>query len=323
MDYVPKNILVTGGCGFIASNLLNYLMRIYSDCYFVNLDKMDYCADEKNVNPSANYKLIEGNIENFDIVYYILKEYQIDTVIHMAAQTHVDNSFGNSIQFTKTNVMGTHIMLEACRRYGKIRKFIHFSTDEVMGELKRDDPSCEENHLLIPNNPYAASKAGAEFIVFSYYRSFKIPIIITRCNNVYGPRQYPEKVVPKFICHLLKKEKCPIQGKGDQLRTFIYVDDVCSAVDVIVKKGSIGEIYHIGTDDEYSVLDIGQILVKEIVDKNADFKDHSYFIEDRNFNDFRYSIDVTKLGKLGWKTKVDFAEGIKKTIIWYELFRKK
>jgi len=318
-SYEAKNILLTGGCGFIGSNVLSYLANKYKAINFVNLDKLDYCSSEANVNinDKVNYTFYKGNINNTTLVGEILTKHAIDTVIHFAAQTHVDNSFGNSVQFTEDNVMGTHNLLESCRAYGKIRRFIHISTDEVYGEVNDDHLGCdEEASLLNPTNPYAATKASAEFVVRSYNHSFNMPIIITRGNNVYGPHQYPEKVIPRFILQLLQNEKCTIQGEGVSKRNFIHVSDTATAIESILLHGSIGEIYNIGTSNEYTVKEIAGILINKI--KPGDkFEDWITFIKDRNFNDRRYNVRASKLEQLGWVEQVKFDEGINATIEWY------
>ena len=186
--------LITGGYGFIGSNVLCFLCEKYPDSVFYNIDKLDYCSSKKNVSDFKNYHFIKGDIKSSDLINYILHNYQIDIIIHFAAQSHVDNSFGNSINFSYDNIIGTHTLLECSRIYNKLTKFIHISTDEVYGEIEEDDISSE-NSILNPTNPYAATKAAAEFLVKSYYTSFKLPIIITRGNNVFGPKQYPEKII--------------------------------------------------------------------------------------------------------------------------------
>jgi dTDP-glucose 4,6-dehydratase len=310
-----KNLLVTGGCGFIGSNFINYMLDTYTDINIINIDRLDYCADMNNVYHRQRYKLVVTDLNNSVTLKIILESYNIDSIVHFAAQSHVDNSFGNSIQFTEDNVLGTHTLLECCRVYGKIKKFVHISTDEVYGEVDNDHQGCNEKSLLNPTNPYAATKAAAEFLVKSYYHSFKLPIVITRGNNVYGPRQFPEKLIPRFITKLLNNEKCPIHGQGKTRRNFIYVDDVSKAVDVILRKGEINEIYNIGSDDEYSVIEVLNKLLKEL---NIDNKDVSEFVEDRAFNDFRYCIDSSKLELLGWKKTISFEDGLKETIMWYK-----
>ena len=201
--FKPINILLTGGCGFIGSNFINYYKNEYPNIKIINYDKLDYCSNKENINHD---NLIIDNINNKEKVLSILNEYNIDTIIHFASQTHVDNSFGNSLTFTIDNILGTHTLLECCRIYGKIKKFIHISTDEVYGEVDDAHPGCHEKSILNPTNPYATTKTGAEIIVNSYYYSFKLPVIITRNNNVYDKRQYPEKLIPKFILQLLNNE---------------------------------------------------------------------------------------------------------------------
>ena len=295
-----KNVLFTGACGFIGSNVLNYFLENYSNVNFYNIDKLDYCASPSNVKATDKYTFIHGNICDVSLVRFILKTYQIDNIFHFAAQTHVDNSFGNSLQFTEDNIKGTHTLLECCREYGKLEKFIHMSTDEVYGEVDIQHPGCcEEKSLLNPTNPYAATKAAAEFLCRSYYHSFKLPIIIVRCNNVYGPNQYPEKLIPKFIKHLQNNEKLPIHGKGETRRNFIHVYDVATAFETIYEKGVINEIYNIGTENEYTVLEIAQMLVKKYK-PNDELNDWVVFVPDRKFNDFRYSINSNKLRELNW-----------------------
>jgi len=248
---------------------------------------------------------------------HILSIYQIDTIIHFAAQSHVQDSFTDSFKYTNDNILGTHTLLEASRLYGKITKFIHISTDEVYGEslFSEDEEKKNEQSILCPTNPYAATKAAAELIAGSYRISFNLPIIITRGNNVYGKNQYPEKLVPRFIELLKEDKKVTIQGDGSNVRAFLHAIDVASALDHILEKGKIGEIYNIGSDDdkEYTVLEIAQILIKLI--KNTDnYNEWIEYIDDRPFNDKRYYISNEKVKKLGWEIKKDFIEGIKELI---------
>jgi dTDP-glucose 4,6-dehydratase len=296
------NILVTGGCGFIGSNFINYILKKDVTVNIFNIDCLNYCANESNVISSPRYKFIKGNITSKDLVLHILNEYAIDAIIHFAAQSHVDNSFDNSLQYTTDNVMGTHVLLQASKEYGKIKKFLHFSTDEVYGEVDLEHPGCHEKSLLNLTNPYAATKAAAEFLVRSYYHSFKLPIVIVRCNNVYGPNQYPEKLIPKFIKLLKEGKKLTVHGKGDTRRNFIWAEDVASATELIFNKGELNETYNIGTTQEYSVIDVATILVEGMTnDKIID--NHVVFVEDRPFNDYRYSVDTTLLKSLGWEEK--------------------
>jgi UDP-glucose 4,6-dehydratase len=294
------NILVTGGCGFIGSNFINYILNKDSSLKIFNIDCLNYCANESNIHANPNYKFIMGNITSKDLVLYILNEYSIDAIIHFAAQSHVDNSFDNSLQYTTDNVMGTHVLLQASKEYGKIKKFLHFSTDEVYGEVDLEHPGCHEKSLLNPTNPYAATKAAAEFLVRSYYHSFKLPVVIIRCNNVYGLNQYPEKLIPKFIKLLKEGKKLTIHGKGDTRRNFIWAEDVAIATELIFNKGVLNEVYNIGTTQEFSVMDVAKLLINKLTDDKI-LENHIEFVEDRPFNDFRYSVDTTLLKSLGWE----------------------
>jgi dTDP-glucose 4,6-dehydratase/UDP-glucose 4,6-dehydratase len=314
-------LLVTGGCGFIGSNFVNYYYKQNPEATIVNLDAMYYCASELNIDEevrkSSRYHLVKGNLCSYDLISNILNIYQIDTVIHFAAQSHVQNSFEDALQYTHDNVQGTHTLLEACRRYKKITRFIHISTDEVYGEsmLNENEEKKNENSILCPTNPYAATKAAAELIAKSYYHSFKMPIIITRGNNVYGPNQYPEKLIPRFIQQLQQDKKVTIQGDGSNVRAFLHVNDVCSALKLVLEKGEIGEIYNIGSDDhhEYTVLDIAKILIEKIK-KTMDYDGWITYIEDRPFNDKRYYISNEKVKQLGWTIDTDFNNGINELI---------
>jgi len=316
-----KNLLVTGGCGFIGSNFINYYFYKHLDVKIINLDAMYYCANELNITEeirnSDRYHLIKGNLCSIDLLNHILNNYNIDTVIHFAAQSHVQNSFEDSLKYTYDNILGTHTLLESCRKYGAIKKFIHISTDEVYGEslLSEEEEKKNEQSILCPTNPYAATKAGAELIANSYRFSFKMPIIITRGNNVYGPCQYPEKLIPRFIELLKEDKKVTIQGDGSNVRAFLHALDVAKALELILEKGKIGEIYNIGSDEdkEYTVLEIAKILVK-MIKNSEDYDSYIEYIEDRPFNDKRYYISNEKVKKLGWSITKDFMEGLQELI---------
>ena len=316
-----KNLLVTGGCGFIGSNFINYFFENNQDIHIFNIDAMYYCADENNIEKhiqeSNRYTLIKGNICSFDLINHILHTYQIDSVIHFAAQSHVQDSFNDSFKYTQDNILGTHTLLEACRKYGKIIRFVHISTDEVYGEslLCENEEKKNEKSILSPTNPYAATKAGAELIASSYSHSFKMPIIITRGNNVYGPNQYPEKLIPRFIEQLKENKKLTVQGDGSNVRAFLHSYDVACAMECVLKNGKIGEIYNIGSDEdkEYTVLEIAQILVK-LIKNDDDYEKYIEYVEDRPFNDKRYYISNEKVKELGWSIKKDFMEGLKELI---------
>lgn len=307
------SILVTGGCGFIGSNFLNYALQKYPNTRFVNLDKLDYCSDVDNVNTSSNYTFVKGDITDGYLVLKLLNQYEIRKVIHFAAYSHVDNSFDNSLEFTRNNVLGTHQLLESCRIWGKIERFIHISTDEVYGDVEAGEYKCE-GALLLPTNPYAATKAAAEMLVNSYKKSYNLPVIITRSNNIYGPNQYPEKVIPKFILQNIKNIPYTIQN-GDAKRSFLYVGDVVKAFDLILNNGVIGEIYNIGSHQEISIRDLCTYI-----NNCTGYKNIYQQIPDRPFNDTRYGIDNTKIIQLGWTPTTYFIDGLLHT---YDSIRKK
>lgn len=320
-NITETKLLVTGGCGFIGSNFINLIMDQYDNINVINVDAMYYCANEENIlekwRNSKRYTLIKGNLCSMELVNHALETHQPTHIIHFAAQSHVQNSFSDALQYTHDNIVGTHTLLEGTRLYGKIQKFIHVSTDEVYGEsmLSSDETHKTEQSILCPTNPYAASKAGAELIAQSYNHSFQMPIIITRGNNVYGPNQYPEKVIPRFIQQLQKGEKVTIQGDGSCVRAFLHAYDTATAFQCILEKGVIGEIYNIGCDEgmEYSILEVAKLLLRKL-HNTEDYDKWISYIEDRPFNDKRYYISNQKLKDLGWKISVSFDEGINKCL---------
>ncbi|KAK4486804.1 hypothetical protein RD792_006605, partial [Penstemon davidsonii] len=316
--FEPKNILITGAAGFIASHVANRLIRNYPEYKIVVLDKLDYCSNLKNLLPSKsspNFKFVKGDIASADLVNYLLITENIDTIMHFAAQTHVDNSFGNSFEFTKNNIYGTHVLLEACKVTGQIRRFIHVSTDEVYGET--DEDAVVGNHeasQLLPTNPYSATKAGAEMLVMAYGRSYGLPVITTRGNNVYGPNQFPEKLIPKFILLAMRGQTLPIHGDGSNVRSYLYCEDVAEAFEVVLHKGEVGHVYNIGTKKERRVIDVAQDICKLF---NMDPDKSIKFVDNRPFNDQRYFLDDQKLVNLGWSERTTWEEGLKKTMEWY------
>ncbi|KAJ3204165.1 hypothetical protein HDU82_006040 [Entophlyctis luteolus] len=328
-------ILLTGGAGFIGSHMVHHLVHTYPGCRVYSMDKLEYCSSMSNldaVKDCDNHKFIKGDITSADFVNYIISEHGIDTIMHFAAQSHVDNSFGDSFEFSKSNILGTHVLLEASRTHG-IKRFIHVSTDEVYGEVAKGEPNCIEDRVLAPTNPYAATKAAAESLVMAYHKSFKIPVVITRSNNIYGPNQYPEKVIPKFICSLLNGRKC-------NSRHYLHVSDLTKAMAIVLEKGEIGQTYNIGTDLEVSNLQLARFLLLKLGlverrpgshgklldslgnlagtgEKLHGEEEFFAFVEDRPFNDRRYAIDSQKMHGLGWQPEVGFEEGIAQTIEWY------
>jgi len=309
--------------GFIASHVAILLCEKYPEYNVVVYDRLDYCACLENldgVKDLPNFKFIKGDIGSLDLVSYVLKEERIDTILHFAAQTHVDNSFGNSIAFTESNILGTHVLLECAKVCETIKRFVHVSTDEVYGEGEdfETDPMSEE-HILEPTNPYAATKAGAEFLVKSYFRSFKLPCLITRGNNVYGPHQFPEKLIPKFINQLQKGLPLTIHGDGSNTRNFLFVRDVATAFDTILHKGEPGHVYNIGGKNEIANIDVAKTLLK-VFGRDKEEDKWITYVPDRKFNDLRYTITSKKLHDLGWKEEMSWDEGLAETVEWYNKY---
>jgi len=296
------------------------LVKKYPQFKIVNFDRLDYCsclANLDEIKDYPNYKFVKGDITSADLVNHIIKSEAIDTIVHFAAQTHVDNSFGNSFEFTRANVFGTHVLLESAKLFkDQVRRFVHVSTDEVYGESTATGDRFDAASPLNPTNPYAATKVAAEFLVRSYRHSFGLPTIITRGNNVYGPKQYPEKLIPKFISLLNGKQPCPLHGTGTNRRSFLYVDDVARAFEAIIFKGILGEIYNIGSRFEISNKETCLRLLQLFGLEKEEAKYVTY-VKDRAFNDFRYHIDPSSLEALGWSQQVNFELGLELTKDWY------
>jgi dTDP-glucose 4,6-dehydratase len=273
----------------------------YPHYKFINLDYIDYCSNELNVKPGTA-TLVKGDIRDEDLLTYLIKQYDFETVFHFAAKSHVDNSFEDPKDFTLNNAYGTHTLLETFRKNKPDIEFIHFSTDEVYGESTTDTPFSEDTGVLKPTNPYAASKAAAEMIVHSYIDSYKMNIKTIRSNNVYGPNQFPEKLIPKFKKLLRENKKCTIHGtkSAHVKRSFMHVDDVVNAVDIVWKHGKSGEIYNIASDDELSVMEVTKLIIKSIK-KTENYNEWIEYVDDRPFNDSRYYISSEKLKLIGWK----------------------
>lgn len=307
-------VLVTGGLGFIGSNFIDHVLENHNETTAIlNIDRCDYCARIHNVSQSSDsrYSYVQTDITNMSHMKRLFREFAPDVVVHFAAQSHVDTSFENAEQYIKDNIIGTYTVLE-CVKESKCR-LVHISTDEVYGEVGLDETSNSETSVLNPTNPYSATKAGAELLVKAYGHSFGIPYVITRGNNVFGPKQYPEKVIPAFIDAMMKGNPCRIHGEGRSRRNFIYVDDVSRAVMTVLQHGKNGTVYNIGTRNEYSVLEIFDIL-RDLVNPKAT-KIH---VNDRPHNDKRYAVDSSALQELGWSEQVSFREAIQKTVDWYK-----
>lgn len=315
-----RSILVTGGSGFIASHFINKYFSQYPDDIIVNIDALYYCARVENVDQvvrdSDRYYFYHANIADSEKIASILARHRISHVFHFAAQSHVQNSFSDSLQFTRDNIVGTHVLLEEIRKFiqagNVVQKVIHVSTDEVYGD---SDVLKHEESAFCPTNPYAASKASSELISKSYFYSFKLPIIITRGNNVFGPNQFPEKLIPRFIKQLRNGEPVTVQGDGSNIRDFLYIDDVVDAFLAIHERGEIGEIYNIGCDENMgkTVLEVAHTLI-ELVHSSKDYEKHITYIEDRPYNDFRYTISNDKLKALGWQIQISFLDGLHKLL---------
>jgi dTDP-glucose 4,6-dehydratase len=316
---IGNRVLVTGGCGFIGAFFVRHMLRHCPATELVlSYDKITSCSkpDPFAATPedarvgSDRHVLVRGDVCDSAKVLQTLQDYAIDTVVHFAAETHVDRSFSSSLEFTKTNVLGTHVLLQCALEYGKIAKFVHISTDEVYGETPDDAEPFAESAPLNPTNPYAATKVAAEALVRSYVSSFALPCVIVRSNNIYGPEQYVDKVIPKFICRLMRGLPLQIHGDGSARRSFLYVDDAVTAITLILDKGVPGQIYNIGTDEEIQILDLAQWLGDR-------YSGTLEFVRDRAFNDRRYFVNSDRLRALGWRPTVGFQEGLVVTYAWY------
>jgi len=309
-----KKLLITGGAGFIGSNFIHYIIKKYPEYKIINLDKLTYAGNLENlkdIENKKNYKFIRGDICNRKVIDDIFKYNKIDAVINFAAESHVDRSIQDPGVFIQTDVYGVYVLLEAARKYST-PLFLQISTDEVYGSIKNG--SFKESNPLKPNSPYSASKAGAEMIVRSFYKTYGTPILITRTSNNFGPYQYPEKIIPLFVTNLIDGIKVPLYGDGMNIRDWIYVEDNCIALDIVMHKGKIGEIYNIGGGNEKPNIWITKKLLKLLDKPNSMIKP----VKDRLGHDRRYSIDCSKIEKeFGWKEKNNFDKALKKTVSWY------
>lgn len=307
-----KKIVITGGAGFIGSHIVDEFMELYPEAKMVVLDKMTYAADIRNIKhhiEKKNFQLIVGDICNLETCERALEG--ADLLIHAAAESHVDNSFGNSLEFSQTNVVGTHCLMEACRRL-KTPRIIHVSTDEVYGEVM--EGSANEYTNLKPTNPYSASKAAAEMIINGFIQSFKLPVVMIRANNMFGTRQYPEKIIPKFMLMLMQDKTLTIHGDGENRRHFLAVRDFTNALKILNEKGVIGECYNIGTTQEFKNIEIAETIC-DLFDLDKD--KYITYVEDRPFNDGRYAVNWDKITKLGWEPKIDLKQTMSEIAQWY------
>ncbi|MGN1327430.1 MAG: dTDP-glucose 4,6-dehydratase [Clostridia bacterium] len=312
-----KNILVTGAAGFIGSNFVEYFKNKYPEYNIVVLDKLTYAGNIHNLDKVINkITFVQGDICDFNLVTKIFKDYEINGVIHFAAESHVDNSIKTPFIFTQTNVIGTHTLLEVAKQIwgeGSKNKFVHISTDEVYGTLGEEGYFTEKSPIQ-PNSPYSASKASSDLIARAYFETFKMNVNITNCSNNYGPYQHNEKLIPHMIKLAINNEKLPVYGTGKNIRDWLYVEDHCKAIDLVFHNGIPGERYNIGGHNEKRNIEIVKLILKHL-GKSEDLIE---FVEDRKGHDYRYAIDPTKIKEqLGWEPETKFEDGIVKTIDWY------
>ena len=312
-----KNILVTGAAGFIGANFAEYFANKHPDYNVIILDKLTYAGNLDNLNKIQNkITFVQGDICDFSFVTELFEKYDINGVIHFAAESHVDNSIKNPFVFTQTNVIGTHTLLEVAKRKwgeGSKNKFVHISTDEVYGSLGEEGYFTEKSPIQ-PSSPYSASKASSDLIALAYKETYKMNINVTNCSNNYGPYQHNEKLIPHMIKLALNDEKLPVYGEGLNIRDWLYVEDHCEAIDLVFHNGKSGERYNIGGHNERRNIDIVKLILQRL-GKSEDLIEH---VEDRKGHDYRYAIDPTKISnELGWTAKTKFEDGIVKTIDWY------
>ena len=309
--------LVTGGAGFIGGNFLHIMVNRYPDDEYVCLDALTYAGNLETLEPimnKPNFKFVHENICNRDAIFDLFAKEHFDYVINFAAESHVDRSIENPEIFLKTNILGTQVLMDACRKYG-IKRYHQVSTDEVYGDLPLDRPDLffTENTPIHTSSPYSASKAGADLLVLSYFRTFKLPVTISRCSNNYGPYHFPEKLIPLMIQKALRNEPLPVYGNGANVRDWLYVGDHCNAIDLIVRNGKDGEVYNIGGHNERSNLEVVKTILKAL----GKSEDLITYVKDRPGHDLRYAMDPTKIeAELGWKPEHNFSTGIQETIKW-------
>ncbi len=311
-------IIVTGGAGFIGSNFIYYMQKTHTDYRIICLDALTYAGNLRTLEKARenkSFRFVKGNITDREAVYKLFEEEKPDMVVNFAAESHVDRSIENPEIFLNTNILGTQVLMDACRKYG-IKRYHQVSTDEVYGDLPLDRPDLffTEETPVHTSSPYSASKAAADLLVQAYYRTYNLPVTISRCSNNYGPYHFPEKLIPLMIINALAEKKLPVYGKGLNIRDWLYVEDHCRAIDLILHKGREGEVYNIGGHNEKANIDVVRIILKEL----GKGEELISYVADRKGHDMRYAIDPAKIHtELGWLPETSFAAGIKKTIRWY------
>ncbi|MED0971425.1 dTDP-glucose 4,6-dehydratase [Bacillus paramycoides] len=310
------NILVTGGMGFIGSNFIHYMLKKYETYKIINYDALTYSGNLNNVKSiqdNPNYSFVKGEIQNGEMLEHVIHECDAQVIVNFAAESHVDRSIENPIPFYDTNVIGTVTLLELVKKYPHI-KLVQVSTDEVYGSLGKTGKFTEETPLA-PNSPYSSSKASADMIALSYYKTYQLPVIVTRCSNNYGPYQYPEKLIPLMVTNALEEKKLPLYGDGLNVRDWLHVMDHCSAIDTVLHKGRVGEVYNIGGNNEKTNVDV----VEQIIELLGKTKKDIEFVTDRLGHDRRYAIEAQKMkNEFDWEPKYTFEQGLKETVEWYE-----
>jgi dTDP-glucose 4,6-dehydratase len=302
------NLLVTGGCGFIGSNFIRLILGKYPNYKIVNLDKLTYAGNLENlkdVESNENYEFVKGDICDAEIVEKVMKG--VDAIVHFAAESFVDRSIADANPFIQTNFYGTYVLLEAARKHN-VKKFVYISTDEVYGSIEKG--SFKETDQLEPSSPYSASKAASDLLVYSYFVTHKLPVVICRSSNNFGPYQNPEKVIPLFITNAMEDIQLPLYGDGLNVRDWIFVEDNCEAVDFVLQKGKLGEIYNIGGNSERTNIEITKLVLELLGKPESLIK----YVTDRLGHDRRYALDITKISELGWKPRFSFKEGMEKTM---------
>lgn len=311
-------IIVTGGAGFIGSNFIFYMLKKYPDYRIICIDKLTYAGNLFTLKPimdNNNFRFVKADICDRETIYKLFEEEIPDIVVNFAAESHVDRSIENPKVFLETNIIGTSVLMDACRKYG-VKRFHQVSTDEVYGDLPLDRPDLffTEETPIHTSSPYSSSKAGADLLVLAFYRTYGLPVTISRCSNNYGPYHFPEKLIPLMIVNALHDKPLPVYGKGENIRDWLYVEDHCKAIDLIIHKGRVGEVYNIGGHNEMKNIDIVKLICKEL-NKSEEL---ITYVTDRKGHDLRYAIDPSKIhNELGWLPETKFDDGIKKTIQWY------